>query len=360
MLRTLLGVALIGFAVAMSPQVAQAGSSDTGDVACGWSSAGWDAPKGAVVSTKAPGPILEVITSIGEVRTHNMVSHGPGAEVTHATMHAPGTNGWPTYCSRPLRANELAQGFPGSSRVSQGGIYTYLYLTGSTPEFLRTQVPTTGTGHRTFAEGTADWLLYNASSAWVTSKKNSGQGLYRIGPPGQAANMPYSLYQYRSEEARVFGNDSVWNGGIHCTTMVAWAYRKYRGSDDYIATFTYGHSTVINAGNALKSGVEASCNSGTSFWTDFGSAITCFEGICDDMGRQVRNCMAYGGCDTDSSSTWNSMSSDPNVVATSLSPDDLLGWSGHTWTGGNVGPWAPYGYSTTNWNSGGNVYGCWF
>src|SRR5687767_4113651 len=83
---------------------ALAGSSDTSDKACGSTPAGWNAPNGALVLNRGGnGPITAVLDAVGEYRTHSMISHGPGGQVTHETMHSPGTTGWPTYCSTPLK-----------------------------------------------------------------------------------------------------------------------------------------------------------------------------------------------------------------------------------------------------------------
>jgi hypothetical protein len=75
--------------------------------------------------------VTAVLDSVGEYRTHSMLSHGPGGQVTHETMHSPGINGWPTYCSTPLRVNELRDGYPGASRIGQGALYRFLYGSGT-------------------------------------------------------------------------------------------------------------------------------------------------------------------------------------------------------------------------------------
>ena len=118
---------VIAAAIGASATPALAGSSDTSDVACGSTAAGWNAPKGALVASRGKGPVTAVIDAIGEWRTHIMMSHGPGQYVTHSTMFSPGTNGWPTYCSTPIKANELEHGYPGTSQSNQGAIYQFLY-----------------------------------------------------------------------------------------------------------------------------------------------------------------------------------------------------------------------------------------
>ena len=56
---------------------------------CGSTAAGWNAPNGAVVFNRGPGPIRSVMDAIGEYRTHSMLSHGPGGSVSHATLATP-------------------------------------------------------------------------------------------------------------------------------------------------------------------------------------------------------------------------------------------------------------------------------
>lgn len=365
MRRILFTVALA--AVMSYPISARAGSSGTSDEACGSASAGWDAPNGALVMSRHEGGVITpVIDTLGEYRTHSMISHGPGYYVTHSTMYSPGTTGWPTYCSTPAKPDELREGYPGISQVNDGAIYEnqhgYMYL--------RYQLASSGT-NLTRAQNTANWLWSYSDYKWVTSKQDSGQGMWRVGiksSSGTWYEQPYVLYQYKDLQNRNFGWQwtPVYNGAV-CSTTLAWAFYKalaYYGDDTsaYISAYTYDHATIVNAGNALYNGVKDACDDGLGFWGGLGASITCFESICDDAGRQVRNCMANAGCcDTDDNSCgWNPLANDSSATATSVSPDRLGGWSGHPYTGPNVGPWAPYGTSAVNWNSGGSVYGCWF
>src|SRR5262249_40000528 len=58
--------------------MAHAGGSDTSSIACGSSSSGWSAPKGSLVSNYGAGPVKAVLQALGETRTHQILSHGPG------------------------------------------------------------------------------------------------------------------------------------------------------------------------------------------------------------------------------------------------------------------------------------------
>ncbi|MDY7231466.1 hypothetical protein [Hyalangium rubrum] len=355
-MKTLRSAAIV--AAALTAPVALAGAEDTGDVACGSTAAGWNVPNGGLVLSRGGGggPIAAVLDAVGEYRTHSMFSHGPGGDVTHETMYTPGTNGWPTYCSTPVKAGELTSGFPGAGRINQGAIYQYLYGGGGALQYLAYQRSRSTAGYDTKGEAVSNWLLNSMPTVAATSKQDGGQSFRRyLGPNGAPLN--YTLYQYRDLETVHIGG-AGWNNGMVCSTMIAHA--QYKAGFGAVEPKIYGHSTLVTAGNSLYSSVENECNSGLGFWGGVGSSISCFENICDDAGRQVRNCMSAGRCDTDSGTVWNNIANDGNTVARSISPDRLGGWSGHPYTGPGVSVWAYDSSNTIQWNSGGNVYGCWF
>ncbi len=396
--------------VIASAGIAEAGGSDTNDVACGSTPAGWDAPKGAIVTTRGEGPVKAVLDAVGEYRTHNMLSHGAGGWVTHSTMHEPGQNAWPTVCSRPLRANELEKGWPGGSQVSQGAIYTFLYG-GSSPIHLKYQIDPAGP-NRARAESIADWAWNNVAYQWATSHKNGDEGMWIIGTNGEGTvsceydwvgqdeelacpsswkgtgdgcdcgcqwkdpdcaytgsefqRFAYSTYQYVDIQGRSDGS-MTWtkNNGTHCTSLDSWFVRQESGGATQISSHTYGHDDVVAAANALYNSVYDACEHGMGFWESVGVGIICFEGVCDDAARQVRNCFLDAEwCDSDSNALWNRFAADPNATATSLSPDDFTGWGGHATVAAAsneiVGPYAGYSEATVQWNAGGTQYSCWF
>jgi hypothetical protein len=332
-------------AACVAAPAALAGSSDTGDVACGSSAAGWNAPAGALVLSRGNGggPVSAVLDSVGEYRTHS--------------MYTPGTNGWPTYCSTPVKAGELTTGFPGASRINQGAIYQFLFGGGAANlQYLAYQRSRTSAGLDTKGEAISNWLLNSMPTVAVTSKKDASQSFRRYnGPNGYPLN--YVLYQYR-DLGNVHLGEAGWNNGMVCSTLISHA--QYRAGFGAVTPYVYNHSLLQTAGNSLYTSVENECNTGLGFWSSLGSTITCFENICDDAGRQVRNCMAAGRCDTDSSTVWNDIYNNSATVARSISPDRLGGWSGHPYTGTGVSVWAYDSSNTIQWNSGGNVYGCWF
>jgi len=334
-----------------------AGASGTSDVACGSTGAGWNVPNGAIVLSRggSGGPVAAVLDAVGEYRTHSMLSHGPGGEVTHETMYAPGTTGWPTYCSTPVNPSELTSGYPGASRINQGAIYQFLY-SGGPLEYIAYQNSRTSAGYDSNGATVANYVLNYFSTVTVTSKQNGGATLRRYyGPNGYILN--YVLYQYRDLGNVNYGGVG-WNNGMVCSTLIS--HSQYRAGFQAVNAYTYDHSRLQTAGNSLYSAVENECNNSLGFWKGIGSTITCFENICDDAARQVRNCMAAGQCNTDSSSVWNNIYNDASTVARSISPDHLGGWSGHPYTGPGVSVWAYDTSNTVQWNSGGSVYGCWF
>jgi hypothetical protein len=344
---------LVTFGIlAAAAGTAAAGGSGTNSVSCGWSSSGWNVPNGSVVFSRGAGPVKSTLDAVGEYRTHSMMSHGPGGWVSHASMYSPGTTGWPTYCSTPLVASDLQNGFPGASQVDQGAIYTYLLGPGSSNEFLKSQ---RGSGDKGTA--VANWMW---NSMPYEARARDGHTFYRLKWDATTATN-YSLYQYRDSQG-VSDGYAGWNSGIVCSTLLAYAQTK--SGQGTMTKAAYSHAAVSNALNGLRSGVENDCNNSLGFWSGIGSSVTCFEGICDDAGRQVANCMAVGRCDTDTdgSNSYQSVINDAASTAASISPDRVGCWGPNagSCTGAGSSVWGWDGSQAVQWNSGGNVYGCWY
>jgi hypothetical protein len=363
-MRKLHWIGLTVFAMTtLASAEALAGSSGTADVACGSTSAMWNAPNGALVLNKGHGPVRSTLAAVGENMTHSMISHGSstGGWVSHSTMYTPGTNGWPTYCSTPIKAGELRDGFPGSSQTKQGGIYTFLYGNGTLDSIFYQRSMTAGalTNH---GADIANYMWNSLPYVWTTSKNDGAQGFYRIGFAGGSGTTNYSLYQYRDDNGIEHGEGGTWNNGSVCSTLIAYAHNK--AAKGTVTDGYYDHAKVQSAINGLRTGVEDDCNKGMGFWSGLGASVTCFEGICDDASRQVTNCMSTGQCGTDDSNVYSGVYNDTKAVATSISPDRLGGWSGHPWsnygTAGGASAWAYDNQQTVQWNSAGNQYSCWF
>jgi hypothetical protein len=338
-------------------------AAEIAEAACGSSAAAWNAPDGALVLSRSQGPVGGTLSGVGEYRTHSMLAHGNGW-MTHSTMFSPSTTGWPTYCSTPLDTRELRDGYPGASIVPPGGIYAFLYGGGSSAEYVAYQ-RSCNSVECPNGDGSdvARWLLDSSPHEWAVSRVDSSQGIYRLhmGEPPRATN--YSLYQYRTIEGVNYGG-AAWNTGAVCSTFLA--YAQYMADKRPVTAHTYSHDAIVSAMNGLMSAVEGDCNDGIGFWKNIAVNLTCFENICDDAARQVANCMAVGRCDSsdEGGNTFASVRDDPSATATSISPDRLGGWGGHPWDGylqgSGVSVWAADVEHDVQWNSGGNVYGCWY
>ncbi len=329
------------------PRTAMAGSSGTDSVSCGCSSLAWNAPNGYVVSTRGEGPVKAIIDSLGESRTHTMISNGTHNYMTHATMRNPGQTGWPTYCSTPLEPKDIWQGRPGITQINMAATYQYNYEHGS-PIYIRHQSGSTG------GVAAADWSWYNSNYDWVAPEQ--GSYWYYLIRTAAGDQQYYVFYQYIDAQGRNAGGDNTRSHGAHCS--LAQAYFAVKAGWQPVSTHTYTAAEVDVAGNALYHAIEDSCNDSLGWFMGGLASVTCFEGICDDAARQMRACFAGDwGCDTDSNTAWNNLG-----TATTLSPDDLLGWYGHDWGTDKpyTGPYTPYNYANTAWNSAGSICGCWF
>jgi hypothetical protein len=330
-----------------------AAPSSAAEQACGYSSSGWNAPNGAAVFNTGPGPIEDVINAVGEVRTHSMLSHGPGQWVSHATMKNPTQNSWPAMCSTPVTPSDLIGGYPGLEQVNQGGIYRFLYGDGSSgPTSLTYQV-----GNTAKAAEIGDYMWWNVPYYADHSIVDSNVEIDR--PSIRGARVPYSLYQYRTSEGTPTGGPA-WNNGMVCSTFLAYAH--YAGGQGAVPAYTYSHDKLKNAANALYNGVKSDCSDSLGFWGGVGASIIClFTDVCGKAGDQVANCMSAHACDTSNSSIWKGVRDNPSTVAVSISPDRVGGWNGHPW-GSQPGAtvWSADYAHNVQWNSGGNVYGCWY
>ncbi len=314
---------------------------------CGSTPAGWNAPNGAVVFNRGPGPIRTVLDSLGEYRTHSMLSHGPGNSVSHATMSTPTQADWPGVCAQPIRTNDLQYGYPGLQQINQGGIYLYMYGEDST-EWANWQQ-----GNPADAALIGDSIWYNHPFVSDISRYDSGQYIDRPLRNGYRVN--YSLFQYRNLQAAHQTPGDAVNNGIVCSTFMAYAH-NYAGRG-MVTPYTYSHEKIANASNALYTGVYNQCKQSLGWFIDGALTFACpTYNVCGNAGNQVANCMSTNVCNSADGRYWKSVRNDPNATATSISPDRIAGVGVHPLTTTTWG----YDYShQLQWNSGGNVYGCW-
>jgi hypothetical protein len=324
--------------------------------ACGYSSSGWNVPNGAAVFTRGEsGPITAVITALGEYRTHSLLSHGPGKAVTHTTMRTPSQNGWPDVCSTPINVDELRYGRPGLERINQGGAYRYIY--GADTSDVGTKFIAYQLGDAQRAAAIGDHVLWDYGLVTQKSEVDGSQSIYR--PWVRGGVSPYGLFQYRDSEGTPSGAPSV-NNAMVCSTFLAFAHNN--AGDNTITPYTYSHATIASASNTLYGNVRDECKSTLGFWGNIGASVGCavFWDVCSNAGNQVTNCMAYNGCGSSNGNNWKAIRDNPSTTATSISPDRVGGWAGHSWGGPDDAVWSTDWNMPVQWNSGGNVYGCWY
>jgi hypothetical protein len=315
---------------------------------CGYSPASWNAPNGAVVFSRGPGPIRDVLDAIGEYRTHSMLSHGPGAGVTHGSMKIPSQNSWPTICNVPINANQLRWGYPGIEHVNQGAIYQFMHGDASLTEWSGYQL-----GNPSRAAAIGDTIAYNYPYAVEASQVDGSQTFRRLLRYGSRIN--YSLFQYRALEWSHWVPGSSENNGMVCSTFLAYAH-NYAGQG-FVPEYVYPHDKIANASNSLYSGTTNTCRAALGWFQGALLTVVCpFVNVCGYAGNQVANCMSNNRCDTNDYRIWSGMRDDPNTVAVSISPDRLGGWGVHPTT---TTLWAPDYTHQLQWSSGGSVYGCW-
>ncbi|WNG23298.1 hypothetical protein F0U62_04085 [Cystobacter fuscus] len=336
---------LLAGSVAVSTLLWGAGAQ--AEEGCGSTAAGWNAPNGAVVFNRGPGPIRSVLDAIGEYRTHSMLSHGPGAGVTHATMATPKQTDWPGVCTKPMNGQQLQYGYPGLEQINQGGIYNYMYTDDGT-EWAGWQQ-----GDPTQAAIIGDAIWYNHPYVSDVSHVDPDQAIDR--PLRHGQRVSYSLFQYRDLQAsNQVPGDSV-NNGMVCSTFLAYAH-NYAGRGR-VTPHTYSHEAIANASNSLYTGVYNQCKQSLGWFINAALTVACpFYNVCGNAGNQAANCMSTNLCDNTEGGYWKSVRDDPNATATSISPDRIGGWGVHPMRN------TVWGVDYTHelqWNSGGNVYGCW-
>ncbi|MCC6559031.1 MAG: hypothetical protein IT372_39410 [Polyangiaceae bacterium] len=331
-------------------------------VACGSTSAGWNVPNGGVAFNRGGGPIRSVINAIGEWRTHSMLSHGPGGYVTHATMKTPDrTASWPDVCNWPLNRDQLASGYPGLEQVNQGAIYQFLY--GDTDPSERTTWMAWQLGDASRVGQNGDPARAAAIANWVwfsmpyDAELRDGVPIYF--PKRDGARIPYTLFQYRAVEDTNVGGGS-WNNGMVCSTFLSYAH--VMGGQGALPAHTYNHDQVAGAIDALHSGTYNACAASNGWLGSLLATITCpFIDVCAEAADQVTNCMATHTCNSNNQAYWQGVRNDPLAVATSVSPDQIGGWGGHPrGSAPGASTWSSDWDHGVQWNSGGNVYGCWY
>jgi hypothetical protein len=356
---------------------------------CGTSPAAWNVPAGDVALTQTQGPVMSVITAVGEYRSHSMMSNGTW--VTHATSITPVQNGdespyWTPFCSscgsecwNPLSPGFLYNSTPGVEQVDAGAIYAFLYQNG-TNNFLAYQRGTAVNANWPTTVGNFAWNLGDGFGyKWQTSTANSAQGLWEVTYNG--AQTHYGWYQYMNVQSAGQGTPGYDTGVICSTSIAGWQHDALTGTQGYtgdVVPRTYNSTTITNGANALWNAVYNECETQNgwfasvgAFFTNLGWNALCVgsgeSSICSAAADQMVNCFATNSCGNTSSpgsynqGQWHGAVS--GGTSTTISPDDIGCWSGNgtgaACSGSGSSIWGWDGNQTVQWNSGGNQYSCW-
>ena len=348
------------------------------DVTCGSTDAGWNVPSGDAVFEHSPGAVASVLASVGEYRSHSMLSRGPGSWVTHATSVTPPVNSdrnpFGQECSAPVDPGFLYSSMPGLETVDQGAIYTFLYAGGGL-DFLAYQSGQEGVSEGSNPAIGNTWL--SAGMSWYPWMSAQNPALVVWGQAYNGTPIHYGWYQYMNIQGTAQGVPGA-NTGVVCSTALAlWQHAALSAAPDYrgdVIPRSYPSNLIGPAASALYNSVYSECRSqtgGTGTFASFGSFLStmgtcalCFDcDLCDEAADQVVNCFATNDCASSNGAKWQAATS--RGTAVSISPDDVSCWnwpsngSGAPCWGTGSTVWAWDYNETVQWNSGGNSYACW-
>jgi hypothetical protein len=351
---------------------------------CGSTSAGWNVPAGAAVFEHSGGFITGMMNTIGEYRTHSMLSHGPNATVTHATASMPGTQ---NECSLPIDTSFLRASTPGLADIDQGAAYTFLYNNGGAPDFLAYQRAASTTRPNLLGGSTTtdygpilgnNYLGYTWGGDYLSWHPITGDGetiwgrnwtqLSSNGIYFGTAPIYYGWNQYMNIGGTAQGSLSSSNQqgyGVVCSTSLA-MWQHISGFGDMGAR-TYGSSAITAAAQALWSEVYSACSGTTTIngwnnWSGALGALSCIgQSVCGNAADELLNAFANDDSGDDQYGDWyNTVSRNS---AYSISPDDVGCWNsngtGPGCTGSGASVWGWDVNNAVQWNSGGSSYGCW-
>jgi hypothetical protein len=371
---------------------------------CGTTPAGWNVPAGDPVFVSGPGPVYSVLSSVGEYRSHSMLSRGPDGWVTHATSITPPTNSslspyWTPFCSscgsecwNPIQPSFLYASKPGLETVSQGAIYTFLYGGGSPSvgstglgpgeNFIAYQrgTPTGGSSANQTAIGN---MFLGAGMAWDGWWSGSDSSQYVWGTSYNGSAINYGWFQYMNVQGAAQGVPGVDTGVVCSSSLAMWQHDALSTTSGYSGDVTARtYSNISTAASALWNGVQSECNSTTgwfssvgSFFENLGWNALCVgaaeegEGVCGAAADQMTNCFALNQCGNTSSpgaygsnTAWQGATA-AGHSAVGISPDDIGCWDGNgtgaPCSGKGSSIWGWDSNQTVQWNSGGNQYSCW-
>jgi hypothetical protein len=395
-----------------TPTVGGGGNSES--IACGSTSSYWNAPKGAVVASVAPGIVSGVVYSLGEFRTHVALSHGASENswVSHNSMVTPSKK---LECDEVVDGNELANGVPGGARIPVRAMYNF-YNADPKSKAAFMYYQTTGVyndpvkGPVNIGEKIADFFniapgdtydatnlgCVNVAEKWSAKGGSSYRYYVYLWPSDEDAQHANKFISYRVNEY-VNGENGNRNMAGTCSNFLAYLQKKAMGSGWEPTVQNYAPAEVSKATIDLWNNINTDCRANQKWWMLGLSGLYCRfacgtifsngDDMCERAATQVAYCFTSdvwsdnckNGCHSASD-----VKSKPVAAAKSISPDRLMGYHGadpttttKSWLNPATGQWEGPGtdcnapnsgksawacdvQKTVTWASPGNIYTCWF
>jgi hypothetical protein len=375
---------------------------DSKSVACGYSTGAWNAPNGAVVASTSPGIVAAVVMSLGEFRSHVALSHG-AEYASHNAMVTPKPK---LTCDEPLEPGLLANGYPGASRVPVNSMYTFYFNdpeARTPPEYMSYQVTGNLANGLNAGAEVANYFnvvpkdlatnlgCVNVQERW-SAKGGSAYRYYTyIWPSDEAAQHSNKYMSYRVNEY-VNGENGNQNLAGTCSAFIAYMQKKALGVGWEPTVEHFAQDKVRTALGKLWDGVRQSCKSEAGWfklglsqaWCSLkcGTIFNNNDDMCERMATQVAYCFTSDVYSDNCSNGCHSASdakNKPVADAKAISPDRLMGYHGQAkgmynpatgaWdlapincnvAGSGNSLWACDTQKSLTWNTGGNIYGCWY
>jgi hypothetical protein len=365
------------FVTAIVGLAASAQASDS--IVCGAASAGWNAPKGAAVTTSSSsGVVSSILGQLGETYSHVMLSHGPisgHVRMSHASMATPRAMAYNT-ADDDWFLPDITMSNPGAATVGMAAAYAYLYQQSEGPVATavyvdggaqgiaasdallnlplcsavsagKCRIPITDpTCSTQCSTGASNRLKYGNTATYVpygaVAEARDLIG-FKDAATGVVYRMSYGVYTFTNDYLIPEGiQQSTPYAGINCSLFMAMA-SNWAGNGT-MTSYAYTGTPVANATQELYNVISQMVGAAG------GNATAKSR-----LGNQMVNCFTAADKCTDMTATpWTAFKSSGTAVT--ISPDRIRGLGVHSAV---VSPWKGTA-ATVQWNAaGGNVYGCW-
>lgn len=383
-------------ATALGLMMAAAGGlsrpAQAAETKCAYALPNWNVPNGALILSRAKdGPILQVMSAIGEKFTHSALSHGSSAMISHSTFGQPGPNSLALMCSQPVSAAVLNRGWPGPERVNAGATWAFYFNDQNNAE-VSWQSGNNSAGDWAF------WPQRLTANQWQWFPGNSNRGAMvanqfmslpmgtdspnRAVPiycsnPYSCSMLGYDFTQYMDMKNADLGwansIDPYQGTGSVCSTLQA--STSYNAGAGWVNHRVYPNNLINQAAQALYNNVYNQCVAGQTgtYWGAFKysilNAACTVEALrlsdgCTKVANQITNAFVGTGTGVNTAA-WKTKLANTSVTARSISPDCLGGWANSKGVQGcfsTAGGSSPWGWDTTHpaqFNGPGSLYGCW-